>query len=152
IKDFDRPAGIRLREITILTDNRSPEGIEQQRKKTEEALAAIKKGDDFGQVAAKYSESDTAQNGGDLGFYTKDQLNDVFRPVAEKLEKGQVSDIVTLPGAFMIIKLDDKHDGGILPFELAQKEVFDYLWRQAVPGKIRDYLTKLRADGFVRTA
>jgi peptidyl-prolyl cis-trans isomerase SurA len=52
----------------------------------------------------------------------------------------------------MIIKLDDKHNGGILPFELAQKEVFDILWRQAVQPKMREYLTKLRTDGFVRVA
>jgi parvulin-like peptidyl-prolyl isomerase len=152
VKDFDRPAGVRVREITIVTENRSPEGIEQQRKKAEEALAAVKKGDDFGQVAAKYSESDAAQNGGDLGFYAKGELNALLEPVAEKLDKGQVSDILTVPGAFMIIKVDDKHNGGILPFELAQREVFDRLWQQAVPGKIREYLTKLRTDGFVRTA
>jgi len=52
----------------------------------------------------------------------------------------------------MILKVDDKHTGGILPFELAQKEVFDKLWQQAVPGKIREYLTKLRSEGFVRVA
>src|SRR2546421_370955 len=59
VKDFDRPAGIRVREITIITENRSPEQVANQRKKAEEALAAIKKGDDFGQVADKYSESET---------------------------------------------------------------------------------------------
>ena len=47
---------------------------------------------------------------------------------------------------------DDKHAGGILPFELAQKEVFDTLWQQAVRPKIQDYLTKLRSDGFVKVA
>ena len=52
----------------------------------------------------------------------------------------------------MILKVDDKHDGGVLPFELAQKEVFNVLWQQAVPPKQREYLTKLRTDGFVRTA
>jgi hypothetical protein len=43
VKDFDRPAGLRLREITVLTENRGPELIEGQRKKAEEALAAVKK-------------------------------------------------------------------------------------------------------------
>ena len=56
-KDFDRPAGVHLRDIEILTENRGPQLIEAQRKKAEEALAAVKKGDDFAEVAAKYSES-----------------------------------------------------------------------------------------------
>jgi parvulin-like peptidyl-prolyl isomerase len=152
MKEFDRPAGIRVREIVILTENRGPEQIEQQRKKAEEALAAVKKGDDFAQVADKYSETDTAQQGGDLGFFAKGELAPALQAVTDKLEKGQVSEIIPVQGAFMIIKVDDKHDGGILPFELAQKEIFDKLWQQAVPSKIREYLTKLRTDGFVRVA
>jgi parvulin-like peptidyl-prolyl isomerase len=152
VKEFDRPAGIRVREITIITENRSPEQVANQRKKAEEALAAIKKGDDFAQVADKYSESETAREGGDLGFFAKGELAPVLESVTDKLEKGQVSDIIPVQGAFMIIKVDDKHNGGILSFDLAQKEVFDRLWQQAVPGKIREYLTKLRTDGFIRVA
>src|SRR5262245_48369713 len=152
VKEFDRPAGIRVREITIITENRSPEQVANQRKKAEEALAAIKKGDDFGQVADKYSESETAREGGDLGFFAKGELSPVLETVTDKLEKGQVSDVIPVQGAFMIIKVDDKHTGGILSFDLAQKEIFDRLWQQAVPGKIREYLTKLRTDGFIRVA
>jgi peptidyl-prolyl cis-trans isomerase SurA len=152
VKDFDRPAGIRVREITVLTENRGPEEIEKQRQKAEEALAAIKKGDDFAQVAEKYSESDTARDGGDLGFFAKGELAPALESITDKLDKGQVSDIIPVQGAFMIIKIDDKHNGGILPFELAQKEVFDRLWQQAIPPKVREYLTKLRSDGFVRVA
>ena len=41
---------------------------------------------------------------------------------------------------------------GVLPFELAQKEIFGLLYDQAMQPKIREYLTKLRNDGFVKTA
>src|SRR5215831_17737384 len=55
IKDFDRPAGIRVREISVYTENRGPNEIESQRKKINEALAAVKKGENFAEVASKYS-------------------------------------------------------------------------------------------------
>src|SRR3989454_954851 len=152
IKNFNRPAGIRVREISIYTENRGPDEIESQRKKIEEALAAVKKGDNFAEVAAKYSESQSAQEGGDLGFFVKGELAKPLEDVASSLEKGQVSDVITLNGAFMILKVEDKHEGGTLPFELAQKEIQDILWAQGVQPKIREYLTKLRADGFVRVA
>lgn len=151
-KDFDRPAGIHLREITVLTDNRGPEEVASQKKKLEEALAAVKKGEDFGTVASKYSESQTAQEGGDFGFWTKGELSPSLEEVVSKLDKGQVTDILTVQGAFMIIKLDEKHNGGILAFELAQKEIQDILLNKAIPPKVKDYLTKLRADGFIRVA
>jgi peptidyl-prolyl cis-trans isomerase SurA len=152
IKDFDRPAGIRVREITVITENRGPELTENQRKKAEEALAAARKGDDFADLAAKYSESQTAQDGGDLGFFAKGELAPALEEITDKLDKGQVSDIIPVQGAFMILKVEDKHSGGVLPFDLAQKEVFNILWQQSVRPKMREFLTKLRADGFVRTA
>lgn len=151
-KDFDRPAGVHLSEITVLTENRGPEEIESQHKKLEEALAAVKKGDDFATVAGKYSESKTAGDGGDLGFVPKGELSPSLEEVIGKLEKGQVTDILKVQDAFMIIKLDDKHNGGILPFELAQREIYNAMLNRAVPPKIKEYLTKLRTDGFVKVA
>jgi len=152
VKNFDRPAGIRVREISVSTENRGPTEIESQRKKIEEALAAVKKGDNFAEVASKYSESSSAQDGGDLGFFAKGELAKSLEDIASKLEKGQISDIITVNGGFMILKVEDRHDGGILPFELAQREIQDVLFQQGVQPKIREFLTKLRADGFVKVA
>jgi peptidyl-prolyl cis-trans isomerase SurA len=151
-KSFDRPAGIRVREISVYTENRGPAEIDSQKKKIEEALAAVKKGDNFAEVAAKYSESMTAQDGGDLGFFVQGELAKPLEDIASKLDKGQVSDIIPLRDGFMILKLEDKHNGGILPFELAQKDIQDSLFQQSVQPKIRDYLTKLRSDGFIKVA
>src|SRR5207244_10970032 len=120
--------------------------------KIEEALANVKKGDNFAEVASKYSESQTAQEGGDLGFFIKGELAAPLEAAASKLARGQVSDVLTLNGAFMILKVEDKHEGGILPFELAQKEIQDILFQQSVQPKIREYLTKLRSDGFIKVA
>jgi len=112
----------------------------------------VKKGDNFAEVASKYSESQTAQEGGDLGFFVKGELAKPLEDVASKLEKGQTSDIIPLNGAFMVLKVEDKHDGGTLPFELAQKEIQDILFQQGVQPKMREFLTKLRADSFVKVA
>jgi peptidyl-prolyl cis-trans isomerase SurA len=151
-KEFDKPAGIHLREIEVLTENRGPEEIASQKKKIEEALAAVKKGDDFATVAAKYSEAQTASEGGDFGFWTKGELSSSLEQIVDKLDKGQVTDVIPVQGAFIILKLDDKHNGGILPFELAQKEITNILWQQSLEPKIKEYLTKLRTDGFVKVA
>jgi peptidyl-prolyl cis-trans isomerase SurA len=144
-QDFDRPEGVRLREITIL----SGPSAEQQKQKADEALAAAKRGDDFVELARKYSESQTAEQGGDLGFFQKGQLAKFLEDAAAKLDKGQVSDLLTLQDAFMIVKLEDKHTGGILAFELAQDEIQDRLWRERRAPKIREYLSRLRTEGFV---
>lgn len=148
-KDFDRPEGVRIFEIAISTENKTPQEVEAQRKKAEEALAAIQKGDDFRDVAQKYSESQSAQSGGDLGFFEKGQLSEAYQNAVGRLEKGQVTEALTMPYGFAIFKLEDKHAGGILPFEIAQNDIQELLFQQRVQPKIREYLTKLRVDGFV---
>jgi peptidyl-prolyl cis-trans isomerase SurA len=151
-KDFDRPEGVRLQAISIFTDKRSPEQVAAQQKKMDEALAAIKKGDDFATVASKYSEDDNADNGGEFGFFEKDKLQKELEDLVWKLPKGQTTDVVKVTDGMMVFRVADHHPGGILPFELASREVENILFQQRVPPKIREYLTKLRDQGYVRVS
>ena len=151
-KEFDKPAGVRVAEITVLVDRRLPDQVATQRKKIEEALAAIKKGDDFGDVAEKYSEVSTAEKGGDIGFIAgdlKEQVNEDVAKALEGLGKNQSTDIVEFNDAFTIFKVTDKHNGGILSYDLAQNFIWNNLMNKMAPDKIREYLAKLRDDGFV---
>jgi peptidyl-prolyl cis-trans isomerase SurA len=150
--EFDKPAGVRLSEIVILVDRRLPDQVATQRKKAEEALAALKKGDDFGEIAEKYSEVSTGANGGDIGFLAgdlKEQTNEIVAKALENLGKDQITDIVEMNDAFVIYKVTDKHSGGILPFELAQQFIWPQFMGRIAPGKVREFLVKLREDGFV---
>jgi parvulin-like peptidyl-prolyl isomerase len=151
-KEFDKPAGVRLAEITVLVDRRLPDQVATQRKKIEEALAAIKKGDDFAEVAQKYSEVSSADKGGDVGFIAgdlKEQTNEQVANALEGVEKGQTTGIVEFDDALIIFKVTDKHNGGILSFELAQSAIWNALMSQVAPDKVREFLTRLRDDGFV---
>lgn len=151
-KEFDKPAGVRVAEITVLIDRRLPDQVATQRKKIEEALAAVKKGDSFADVAEKYSEVSTAEKGGDIGFIggdLKEQVNEDVAKALEGLGKNQTTDIVEFNDAFTIFKITDKHNGGILSFELAQNFIWSTLMNGLAPDKIREYLAKLREDGFV---
>jgi len=151
-KEFDKPAGVRVSEITVLIDKRLPDQVATQRKKIEEALAAVKKGDTFADVAEKYSEVSTAEKGGDIGFIAgdlKEQVNEDVAKALEGLGKNQTTDIVEFNDAFTIFKITDKHNGGILSYELAQNFIWNTLMNKLAPDKIREYLSKLREDGFV---
>src|SRR6187549_619433 len=150
--DFDRPAGIRISEITVLVDRRLTDQVAVQRKKVEDALAAVKRGDNFEEVAEKYSEVVTAERGGDMGFVSgdlKQNLNEDIAKALEGLDKGQVTNIVEFNDAFTFFKVTDKHTGGILSFDLAQRELQYTLLSKAAPDKVRAFLTELREQAFV---
>ncbi len=147
--DFNRPAGIRLQEIVFLTADKTPEELEAIRAKADETLLRVQGGDDFGEVANEVSESGTASNFGDLGFFEKGQLSEDYEAAAADLARNEVSEVIELSDALVILKVPDRHDGGILEFELARNNIQDRLWSERVTPRVRDYLTRLRLEGFI---
>lgn len=148
-QQFDKPAGVRLSEITVLVDRRIPEQAAAQKKKIEEALAEIKKGEDFAEVAQKYSETTTAVDGGDVGFITG-EINEEIAKAIDKLSRNQTTEILEFQDAYQIFKLTDRHTGGILSFDLAQQYIWPEMMSEIAPPKIREFLNRLREDGFVQ--
>ena len=57
-------------------------------------LAQLKGGADFAALAKEKSKDPGAAEGGDLGYFTKEQMVPEFAEVAFKLDKGQLSDPV----------------------------------------------------------
>lgn len=55
------------------------------------ALEEVRKGTDFAEVSKKRSTGPTAATGGDLGFFTKEQMVPEFAEAAFALQAGQVS-------------------------------------------------------------
>jgi peptidyl-prolyl cis-trans isomerase SurA len=83
----------------------SPDAVEASRKRAEQALADIKSGKDFAQVAAAYSAAPDAPSGGDLGWRTRARLPSVFADLVQKMKPGQVSDVLRSASGFHIVKL-----------------------------------------------
>ena len=59
-------------------------------------LAELKKGADFAELAKAKSKDPGSADGGDLGYFTKDQMVPEFAEVAFKLDKGAMSDPVKI--------------------------------------------------------
>jgi len=147
--EFDRPEGVRLREIVLLTGDRPAEEIAALRQRAAEALERIRGGEDFAAVAAEVSEAATASVGGDLGFFEQGSLGADYARISADLARNQTSEVVELADALVILQVQDRHTGGILPFELAQQEIQEILWSQRVESYVREYLGELRLQGFV---
>lgn len=73
-------------------------------------LEKAKAGEDFSELAKKYSEDPSAKEGGDLGFLKKGEILPEFEEKAFSLNPGEISDVVQTPLGFHIIKLDEKKD------------------------------------------
>ncbi|MCX8086704.1 MAG: peptidylprolyl isomerase [Rhodocyclaceae bacterium] len=86
----------------------------QLRRRAEEALARVKNGEDFGQVAASYSDAPDALTGGLLEPRPLDRLPTLYAEAVSRLKPGEVSDILRSPAGFHIVKLVERRGAAAL--------------------------------------
>jgi peptidyl-prolyl cis-trans isomerase C len=94
-------------------------------------LADLKKGADFAAVAKEKSKDPAAAEGGDLGYFTKDQMVPEFSAVAFKLGKGELSDPVKTQFGWHIIKVEDKRAKPTPTFDQVKAQVDNYIAHRA---------------------
>src|ERR1017187_6105549 len=100
----------------------------------------LKKGADFAELAKKKSKDPGASDGGDLGFFTKDQMVPEFSAVAFALEPGKISDPVKSQFGWHVIKVEEKRNRKAPDFEQVKAQIETYVTRKAQA----DYVAKLR--------
>jgi peptidyl-prolyl cis-trans isomerase C len=106
-------------------------------------LADLKKGADFAETAKKKStEPGAAQSGGDLGYFTKEQMVPEFAEAAFKLDKGKISDPVKTQFGWHIIKLEDKRKKPAPTYEQVKDQLESFVARKAQS----DLVAKLRGS------
>jgi peptidyl-prolyl cis-trans isomerase C len=102
--------------------------------------AQLKAGADFATLAKEKSKDPGAAEGGDLGYFTKDQMVPEFSEVAFKLDKGQISDPVKTQFGWHIIKVEDKRTKPTPTFDEVKGQLASYVAHRAQA----DLVQKLR--------
>jgi peptidyl-prolyl cis-trans isomerase C len=104
----------------------------------------LKKGGDFAAIAKEKSKDPgSKESGGDLGFFSKDQMVPEFAEAAFKLDKGQVSDPVKSQFGWHVIRVDDKRAKQPPSFEQVKDQIENFVQRKAQA----ELIQKLRAEG-----
>jgi len=135
VKQMSSDQEVRARHILVPTEDEA-----------KKILADLKKGGNFEAIAKEKSKDPgAAAQGGDLGYFTKEQMVPEFAEVAFKLEKGQLSDPVKSQFGWHIIKVEDKRSKSPPPFEQVKEQVETYVQRKAQA----EYVTKLREQAKV---
>jgi peptidyl-prolyl cis-trans isomerase SurA len=94
--------------LVLVPEQASPEQIQAKRARAEQALAQIKSGADFAQIAVGYSDAADALQGGVLGWRPAGRLPTIFLEALRPMHAGEVSAVLRSANGFHIIKLLDK--------------------------------------------
>jgi peptidyl-prolyl cis-trans isomerase C len=120
---------VRARHILVETEDEAKAVVEE-----------LKKGADFAELAKKKSKDPGASDGGDLGFFTKDQMVPEFSAIAFTLEPGKISDPVKSQFGWHVIKVEEKRNRQAPPIDQVKGQIETYVTRKAQA----DYVAKLR--------
>jgi len=103
----------RLANILIpVTEGASPEDIQAADRQARELYQQLQQGADFAQLAIARSASETALEGGEMGWRKAGQLPPPFDAMISALAVGQVTEPMRTPGGFIMLKLLEKRGGG----------------------------------------
>ena len=113
-----------------------------------QVLAKLQKGEDFAELAKKYSiDPQAAQSGGELGYHPKGTLMPEYEEAASKLAKvGQISGIVRTKYGFHIIKLEGTRPAAYVPFDEVKEFVKQKIAQEKQTELLDKYVNDLKKD------
>ena len=152
---FEEPEMVRASHILLTTTDpkTNAELTEDQkaakRKQMEDLLKRARAGEDFAELAKKYSEDPGSKDKGGEYTFPRGQMVPEFDAAAFSLGTNQVSDIITTRFGFHIIKLSEKIPAKKVEFDKAASNIKDGLTQQALQKQFPDYIAKLKQDAGV---
>jgi len=136
---FQAPDSVRARHILVRVYATDPDSVRRaKRERIEEILRRVQKGEDFAELARRYSDDPSGKRGGDLGYFPRGAMVAPFDSAAFALEVGQVSGVVATPFGYHLIKVEDKKPGKMMTFQ----EVKDVLKKRLVDMKVAELIEK----------
>ena len=105
--------------LVSVPEKATPEQIQERRVRAEQALAQIKGGADFRQVAAAVSDGPEALQGGLLGWRESSRLPALFLDALRPMQAGQLSELLRSSNGFHILRLNERR-GGAAPVMVQQ--------------------------------
>lgn len=147
---YEHPARARFQLLMVSTAANG--GKEQARAKLDAALAEVRRGDPFPDVAKRHSDGPRAAQGGQHDWYKPGDFaaKAVDRALFE-LPVGQVSEAfeTQTPDAFMVVRVTEREPAGRTPLAEVQEDIRKTLLKDAQRKAVDGLLAKLRETAVV---
>ena len=148
-KDYVRPEQVALRSIEVSTAGKNAGEIPDLKKKAETALKRVKDGEDFGEIAKRFSDGTTKSQGGFLGLYKRGELSKELEDVVFKMKKNELTDVIETKQNFLILQVMEHYDEGEQSLAKVENEITDKLYSEKMEPALREYLKTLREQSYV---
>jgi peptidyl-prolyl cis-trans isomerase SurA len=148
-EDFHRPEMVYLSELFVSTVDKTEAEIPALEEKAKKLLDRVKNGEDFEELAKRYSDGETAKQGGELGGFQKGKLSPELEEAVYKLKAKELTSVIRTKTGFLVLRVDQRYEEGLQPVEKVENEIMNRLYGEKMQPAMRLYTAKLRADSYV---
>jgi peptidyl-prolyl cis-trans isomerase SurA len=98
--------------LIALAQDAKPSQLATAMKLAHDVDDRARNGEDFSKLAVTYSQSETALEGGSLGWRKGTELPTFLADAIARMKAGEVSDVIQTPSGFHIVKLNETRSAG----------------------------------------
>jgi len=118
--------------------------------KMEEILEKLKAGESFEVLAAKYSESPAASDGGNLGTFGFDALSPQLQKAIGKIKPGEFTPVIDTDQGYQIFFLEEIISAQGKTLEEVTPEIERKLLNESIDKKYQEWITNLRKQSVIK--
>jgi peptidyl-prolyl cis-trans isomerase SurA len=144
---------VRIQQIFFpITDKITPKQAEKMTRQLEEIRSKIVAGEDFSQMAIKYSQDASAKEGGDMGYFSRGELQPLIENAAFNMQAGEVSSVIRTPAGIHVIKVIEKQGSGEEPRAVTKnrEEIEENLYRQQVDQMYQKWMDDIKSKAYIK--
>ena len=116
----------------------------------QQIVGRLQLGADFASLAQRYSRGPGAEQGGDLGFFSKGELDPVLEKAIVNLKEGESSQVIETEKGLHIIKVTEVDLTPPKPLEQVRESIYNLLYQRELDYKYREWISSLRERSFVK--
>lgn len=138
-EEFNVPARVHAYHIMLLTLSEA-----------DEVHSELLEGADFSETARKYSKSPDAEDGGDLGIFSKGQMPKEFDDILFTLKRNEISKVVESPYGFHIFKVQKLLGPAKMTYADASVKIQKMMFNRLMEEKFKEWLQDIRKNAEIQ--
>jgi len=147
VERYTQPARIRLSQIVMPFDAGNSE---QRLAEAEALLGRLRGGADFGEAYRGVTPGAGPEDAGDIGFVEPGELREEMAAAVAGLGAGEVSEIISMPRALVIVKVSEREEVRVTPLEEVYDRVLQDMYVDTRDREMRRYLVRLKRQSYIR--
>ncbi|MBI5967860.1 MAG: peptidylprolyl isomerase [Deltaproteobacteria bacterium] len=147
---YSDPLEVKVQQIFFPVPNwATEEEISRLRQEAQSILERAQTGEDFAELASRYSKGPEAREGGVLGFFKPKELRPELEEVVFKMKPGEMSHVVRSPEGFHILRVLERKGGEPKSFAEVQTGIREEMVQAEAERQFQEWMKALKAKAYI---